>query len=645
MLKVSVNSGKDYLDYLAPYIIHILTQEEPSASVTDDSIRKKIKEMFGFEIPSRTVQVLLKRLARSGMLTRANSIYTINHSSIPQDNIPQRKAEVDRHVSHVIEELIRYAKEHSGKIITEEEAHSAVIASLENFSIQFLRSYLQGTVLPALSSQADWEIVLVANFIKKITSNPELFDSFEKIVEGHMFANALLCPDLQEVSDNFTKVTFYFDTSLLIELLGLGGKEKEDAVKELISLIHNLKGKVSYFAHTIEEVHNVLGYASEHINDPSCTIPVVLASRKNRLQKADLILKKENAETTLSALGISKTAKPDYDQQSIRFNIDEQKFEKILEEKVNYRHKGTAQYDVKSVRSIYVLRGGSTALSIEKSVAVFVSSNTKLAQASNDYEKEIEKNKHTIPSVITDFSLANIAWLKAPQGAPSLPRKEVLAFAYAASTPTQDFWKKVLTEAEKLEKEGRILPRDHQLLRSDSKVIDELMGLTLGEDSALTAQSISDTISRVSAEIKKEETGRLNQEQRDHQKTKDSLAKANDDAEQIKQTYYWICKNEATEKSKFIYWSYCAVLGIIGIATIASSLGYGSKIITSIITADAILAFLGWHFELAPKTVRGRYAEWKQKKLFAKVYPEIDPPRSNSSEITLSENHHMNDTR
>ena len=99
--------------------------------------------------------------------------------------------------------------------------------------------------------------------------------------------------------------------------------------------------------------------------------------------------------------------------------------------------------------------------------------------------------------MITDFSLANMAWLKAPLGAPAVPMTELLAFSYAALEPPMGLWEKYLSEIDKLTEQGKITARDHQLLRSSWLASEELVNLTLGEEDALTEQTITETLKRV----------------------------------------------------------------------------------------------------------------------------------------------------
>src|SRR3546814_19838566 len=80
---------------------------------------------------------------------------------------------------------------------------------------------------------------------------------------------------------------------------------------------------------------------------------------------------------------------------------------------------------------------------------------------------------------------------------------EVIAFSYAALQPSNALLDKYLGEIDKLEKQGTISERDHQLLRSSDLAQKELMNLTLGEEVALTEQTVTETRTRVTREARK----------------------------------------------------------------------------------------------------------------------------------------------
>ena len=203
------------------------------------------------------------------------------------------------------------------------------------------------------------------------------------------------------------------------------------------------------------------------------------------------------------------------------------------------------EYDINSVRSIYAARAGTSPMTIERSKAPLVTSNAGFSRAAFQYGQRHEESRE-VSSVITDFSLANMAWLKAPLGAPALPMREVLAFSYAALQPSKELLDKYMEEIDKLEKRGSITPRDHQLLRSSHLAQAELMNLTLGEEGALTEQTVSEMLRRATEEIKKEENDKYRLEHAAHQETRKQLAEQRTTSKLVQERLYWRCRRRAT---------------------------------------------------------------------------------------------------
>ena len=621
MLKVSIDSGKDYLEYLRPYVIQALVESPPEV-VSDTTVAETLRSICGLEIPHRTVHVVLQRLARDGFLSRSHGVYTVIKDLQSKDNSAER-ADAGRHIAGVIHSLVQFAKQSAERDISDEEATDCLIVFLSQFSIPCLKSYLRGTTLPRIDGHGDWQVTLVSQFINDLTSKPELFQSFMKLVQGHMLANALLCPDLNSVSKSYKDVVFFFDTPLLIQFLGLEGKEEKQAIDELVGLVQKLEGSIAYFSHSYDELVNAIRNSADYVDSPRGRGTIVDEARKSGTTKSDLLLVAQNAADLLEEAKIIPRSTPPYDTKTFQFEISEEVFASVLEEEVNYYNPKAKEYDVKSVRSIYILRRGLLPFSVEKARAILVTSNSGFSKAAYEYGKKFEQSQE-ISTVITDFSLANTAWLKAPQGAPSLPRKEVLAFAYAALRPTTDFWNKVLDEAEKLEASGRISSRDHQLLRSSHHVQSELMKLTLGEDDALTEKSITTTLNRVSAEIRKEESERLQMSVAANRETEQRLAEqvAKTEAEiakneVIKQNIYWRCDLRAGREAlalSILIWVAQGAIAVFGIVKIpeSSTLGW---VMVAIGVLSGLVRLAGAHWEIKPIKFYPLYKEWRRTRL------------------------------
>ena len=243
--------------------------------------------------------------------------------------------------------------------------------------------------------------------------------------------------------------------------------------------------------------------------------------------------------------------------------IDETVFEQILEDEVSYYNPRAKEHDINSVRSIYAIRGNRIAPSLEKAHAVFVTSNSAFSRAAWEYGKQHESSRD-VSVVISDFSLANVAWLKAPMGALSIPKTQLLALSYAALEPSRALLSKFMTEMDRLESRGNITKRDHQLLRSNPLVYPELMHLTLGKDTSLTAETVTETLERVSKAIKEEESEKLTEEQEAHQRTRNTLKSQQARNQKMVSNLYWQCLRNA----RALAWiSSCiiAIMLIVGI--------------------------------------------------------------------------------
>ena len=223
-----------------------------------------------------------------------------------------------------------------------------------------------------------------------------------------MLANALLCPDLQLALKTYRGVTFYLDTPLLVQRLGIEGQAKLLAIQELVNLITRLGGKVAAFSHSRDELDRVLRGAAANISSPNSRGQIILEARKRGTTRSDLLLLAETIGDKLSEMSIALEITPRYVE---KFQIDETVFEDVLEDEVSYHNPRAKEFDINSVRSIYVLRANKPAPSLEKARAILVTSNTAFAKAAWEYGQKYESSKE-VSSVISDFTLARLRQLR-----------------------------------------------------------------------------------------------------------------------------------------------------------------------------------------------------------------------------------------
>lgn len=561
-----IDQGGDYLEYLRPFVLQVLVNNRPD-QITDQIVSEYIQDEFGLVIPNRTIQIVLKRIARKNLLKKNKGIYRIT-GEIPDPQITAKQKSAEDEIATVLRGLRQFSQETIKPISSDEEAVNSLCTFLAKFDITCLRAYLRRTAIPSLKEDTQAHIVLVSKYVRYLYQNdPDQLNSFLILVQGHMLANALLCPDLPTVSQSYRGVTFYLDTPLLVHRLGVEGEAKKAAACELIDLLIRLGGTVSVFSHSREELQNVLNGAVNYVDSPHGRGPIVYEARRSGTTKSDLMLIAESIDDILTDAKINVEDTPRYIKA---FQIDETVFENLLSDNISYWNQRAAEYDINSVRSIYGIRANKPARSLEKARAVLVTSNGGFARAAWQYGRKFDSTRD-VSSVITDFSLANMAWLKVPMGAPMIPSTQLLAFSYAALGPSQELLEKYMAEIDKLEKEGTITKSDHQLLRSSTRACEELVDLTLGEDVALTSETVIQTLDRVSNEIKKKETEKLNVEEEAHRRTRDALNTQLDQNQEIRRNLYWRCRKRAKYLASTI--STVVVIALL----VALSSGFGLR--------------------------------------------------------------------
>lgn len=559
ILKVTIDRGRDYLDYLRPFILQVLVDHRPDP-VKVEVVSEHIREQFGLEIPERTIEIVLKRISKRHRFKKQRVIYRIT-GDLPDPQITSKQNKARRHIEAIVRGLQEFSLDTPKPLSNYDDAISSICAFLARFDITCMRAYLRGTAIPQSEVDDEADIVLVGNYVQHLQQkDPEQFDKFQILVQGHMLANALLCPDLRNAPKTYKEVTFYLDTPLLIQRLGVESESRQSASHELIDLINKLGGRVATFAHSRQELQNVLQGAAAHLHSSDARGAIVREARKRGTTRSDLILIAESIDDKLKEYGIEVDDTPGYIED---FQIDEAVFEDVLQDEVSYYNPRAKNYDINSVRSIYALRKDKIAPSVEKAGAVLVTSNTAFAKAAWEYGKQHEAFQE-VSSVITDFSLANMAWLKVPLGAPSIPRTQLIALSYGALEPSNVLLSKYMKEIDKLEEKGTITARDHQLLRSSPNVYNELMHLTLGNDASLTEETVVETLERVSSEIKKEESEKLAVEREEHNRTRTELDTQLDRNQKLISNQYWRCRRWAN------FWAYISSVGL-GLVLVAAN--------------------------------------------------------------------------
>lgn len=496
MLKVDIDTQhRTYVDYLTPFVVDVLNQGKNDI-LSDTRVADRLRKRFGLQIPTKVVQQVLRRLQKKNYLQLSDGVVTVSNT-LPVSSLSASRAAATAHIDAVLAGLVAEARTHK-LTWSKEDANKAAVAFLGRFTVDCLRTYVFNTALPEVLPTKSSELYIVGKFLKnsKERSDPA-FESFIVLVKGLMYSNALLCPDLESLEKKFQDVTFFIDTPLILNLLGLQDEDSKRSAEELIALLIKLKGTVAVFVHTLQECQNIIGYASNNIDNSRATSRVLEEVRRSNAKLSDLILARENIDEAVRKHGVVVKKSPEYLED---FQIDELQLEEAIVDSKPTISEAAVRHDINSIRSIFVLRKGRQPVRLEDSGAVFVTLNSGLARAAYRIGKDHNSSREVSPA-ITAYSLANIAWLKSPVAAPLLPLHETMALSYAALEPSTDLFKKYVVEMDRLLAAGQISTHDHEILRLSPSARQELMELTLGDEQALTATSIKSILSNARAAI------------------------------------------------------------------------------------------------------------------------------------------------
>ncbi len=249
ILRVTIDHGGDYLNYLQPLALQVLADERPEP-ITTEIMRSHVLDKFGLIIPDPTIQLVLKRIARNHPVRRDHGVYRIS-GTISDPGLTSKREAAKSQIEKVVSDLYDWSQNTVSPLTDLDDGVQAICAFLDKFDVTCLRAYLQRTTIPPLEGDHEQDIVLVSSYVRHISdTDTDRFGDLLVLIQGHMLANALLCPNLAEAPRTYQNVTFYLDTPLVLDILGLDAESKQRAMRELVDILVELGGDVAIFSHT-----------------------------------------------------------------------------------------------------------------------------------------------------------------------------------------------------------------------------------------------------------------------------------------------------------------------------------------------------------------------------------------------------------
>ncbi|MBU1325880.1 MAG: hypothetical protein KJ676_11610 [Alphaproteobacteria bacterium] len=445
--EISDNPVRDSIDCLVPFMAPYLNQI-PGQPIKVDGVCQYMKSAFGFDFPLYAMQQLINDLPKHG-LAEYNRISKSHIAKAVPDDFGIAKAEIETNFDHISERLAEYARRL--QFHTDPPSGTwgdALINFLKGTADPSGRAAvkIRGSVLDARKSES----AVVGGFIKGLYATDSA--AFDKLL--HVFLGVLVeefISTVSEIGDPSKKVDVkvFYDTAVLLRLLGTSGKMLRSATEELTRYLQDLGCDIYYFAGNESEVANIFN-TIVHIKDSGGELEGETAEAISigEVNISEIRMLQNSFTERLAALNVFPADGLEVSAvDNARHQISESGFSAYLLEQANASGRAygaqNREHDAQYLGSVMRMRSGIKTRDFSNCRYVFITSNKFLASISRRY---LIKDKMLLPQhfppMLSVGQMATIAWLmKDHKLVPEKAGRELLSNCFAAVRPDAEWFK------------------------------------------------------------------------------------------------------------------------------------------------------------------------------------------------------------
>lgn len=488
---------KDTLDLFIPFLKYSIAKTTSVGETIDISkMTQYFKKEFGYDtIPANVVSLMLKRLSPKSLKKNRDKYTLIENLDEDIKKFEKGHAQYEARYSKVATVLKDFLNEYLtlGRLYTEDSAMQALIEFFASNGICLIKNT---ALLEILKKKDDALQYAIAQFIiKESTAKTEVFSYIEDMVKGFFVSTAIsLQPqNTTAIQAKFKGLKCYLDTRFVINALGLQLLEEEVAAKELIKMLKDKGAELYCFRHNYQEIDAIISAYKYDLNNPSEYSSTHTLARwdSENYTVTDVQRYESLLEAKISALGISIVSSPTISDTS-KYPIDHKALAEHINKNMTYNHRSSIDTDVESVAATLILRGDNISSSVEKSGAIFVTSNIKLVSVVNGYleQNEICSSEDEIMPMITDMELSSIVWLKCYATHKDYPQKRLIEHALTALEPSPTLLTTFFDMVDRIKAEGGITADEAAVIRADFFCRREMTIAVKGNQENLTQQTV-----------------------------------------------------------------------------------------------------------------------------------------------------------
>lgn len=533
MAHVSLNANNPYTIFAEFFKYCICTNARDSMMISEaiDAVNSE----FGLYVPHHIAMKCLTQLVHDGIIS-INGHEILRTGTFDTESFDERRRKYQETESALINELIRYVADY-GRDWPPDYARNQLIKVLDKNHLAYdIFFYGNDTNLVDDSDTDELnedeittaseepneddndedqplfrDSLLVGKFVQNLLGSNTVGEEYLKqICEGLMVcvgAYQLSCPNGDDTHPSIAGTAFFFDTRLLLRLLGCAGSAAVSATKELVEMIQDGGGLIYYYPHTQEEVTRAFDDAIRALenNCPPRDYEMQQYAMSIRNSVAIMRAKRASLVSELAKQNIYLRRLNDYsDADGIRFGFDYNDLCKFMLSKLKWDIR-TTENDARSLWETHMRRQGdySEYCGTSKKLCVFVTSNPRLVEIALAYHgarkqtRNIQSWRGNSLPVITDARLTCRLWEPATQGE-RLSLLYLTANAVAAQCPTKKYYNCMRELVESLERQVPEYAGIHLPAYFDDNVTDAVLKNTKGQEENLNISTLASTIEELS---------------------------------------------------------------------------------------------------------------------------------------------------
>ena len=434
----------DKTDIIRPFVLKIILDNySQNETIGLKKIVGKLESDYRLiNVPSAVILKILHRIytKNEGYLIKKGKTNYI-FGDIPSDAIKtfnENTMSAKNSMSELIDGLYNYIKKED-EDLQKEDLQMELFDYLDKYGVPLYVDQ-EFVISPLIEKSHSY---LIAKFmLEHIESRSYMLTHIQNVLKGILLIRAIYSDNkiFDEKELLMDDVSIYVDTPIILNILELKTDEENALASPIVNLLKDNGIKIKCFQHNVEEVENIIikyrdkkskqGLTIEKFDNANYSVEQInyyLNILEDEIVKKGILIDKTSSYESLSAKFPEKKIKFDYNG-----------LEDFLSQHIaSYKQKPEMlKTDMDSLFYIYLMRLGKRTKDFRNCKAIFITSNEKLENYTNQYINDSSQ----FPLVIDIVDFITAVWVNKTKGDNKLMTKMLLPYATATiNCPSEKF--------------------------------------------------------------------------------------------------------------------------------------------------------------------------------------------------------------